>query len=690
MPTYIPRDIDIELHERLSRSAFVLLIGDSTAGKSRSAYEAIKTTLPNHIFIAPRNREALTVAISQAAEENRCVLWLNDLEHYLGLDGITKDKVARILGGSNHHRVILATLRSAEETRLTGGPEGSEETARQAHKLIQETIEQAHPIRLNRLFTATERTRAQQYDWDPRINDALARSGEYGIPEYMSAGPHLLRDWENAWSPNTDPGAPTHPRGAALIAAAIDIHRAGHISPIPRNVLEAVHDHYLTERGGVRLRPEALEEAWSWCLRPRYATTALLQPYSDERIRAFDYLTDSVQRNSPHHNFAPESVVRAILLDCAAQDAESIASTAHFQGRYKLAETGFLIALRERESTLGSEHPDTLASRSNRAAALHGLGRFQEAEAEHRAVVVLRTRVLGAQHPRTLVSRDNHAITLHWLGRFEEAETEYRAVVELQTRILGPDHPNTLSSRSNHAMALQGLGRFEEAEIEHRVVIDLQARTLGPQHPVTLVSRNNHATALYHLGRLEEAEKAHKVVVELRTQTLGPEHPDTLVSRDNHAITLYGLRRFEEAQDEHRAVVELQTRILGPQHPDTLVSRSTRAMALYGLGRFEEAESEYRAVVDIQTRILGPEHPGTLSSRSNRAAALHGLGQLEEAEGEFRAVVSLRSQVLGPHHPDTLVSRSNRAAVLRGLGRTAEADAERSAALGPEVTNRRR
>lgn len=39
-PAYIPRDVDSELRERLAAGGFVLLLGDSTAGKTRAAFEA--------------------------------------------------------------------------------------------------------------------------------------------------------------------------------------------------------------------------------------------------------------------------------------------------------------------------------------------------------------------------------------------------------------------------------------------------------------------------------------------------------------------------------------------------------------------------------------------------------------------------------------------------------------------------
>jgi hypothetical protein len=63
-----------------------MLVGDSTAGKSRAAYEAI-VTLPDHVLIVPNDRDAIATAIFEAVHTRRCVLWLDDLENYLGAGG---------------------------------------------------------------------------------------------------------------------------------------------------------------------------------------------------------------------------------------------------------------------------------------------------------------------------------------------------------------------------------------------------------------------------------------------------------------------------------------------------------------------------------------------------------------------------------------------------------------------------
>jgi membrane protein YdbS with pleckstrin-like domain len=88
VPAYVPRDVDDGLREQLAAGGFVLLVGDSTAGKTRAAFEAIAVTLPGHLLICPADRDAVAVAVTRAAQERQCVLWLDDLERFLGTAGL--------------------------------------------------------------------------------------------------------------------------------------------------------------------------------------------------------------------------------------------------------------------------------------------------------------------------------------------------------------------------------------------------------------------------------------------------------------------------------------------------------------------------------------------------------------------------------------------------------------------------
>jgi len=326
-----------------------------------------------------------------------------------------------------------------------------------------------------------------------------------------------------------------------------EARRAGHNASLPRALLEKVHGHYLAERGGARLRPESLEDAWQWATRARRATTALLQPYGDRHVRVFDYLLDSVQRSSPPEDHVPSIVVRAVLGSCTHVDADSVAAIAYDQGRYDLAVAGWRSAQdgSRRES---HENPATLTSRNNLARALRKLGRLGEAEGEHRAVIRARTRMLDPEHPETLISRDNLANVLRDLGHLEAAEAEHYKVLQILVRVLGPQHPYALFSRDNRAHTLCKLGRYQEAEAEHRAVVRIRSNLLGPEHPDTLTSRDHLANALRFLGRTDEAKAEYRVVLQARSRILGTVHPYTLASRNNLSAMRKELGMLKESE----------------------------------------------------------------------------------------------------------------------------------------------
>jgi hypothetical protein len=99
VPAYVPRDVNAGLRERLAAGGFVLLVGDSAAGKSRAAFEAVAATLPGHLLVCPSGRDAAAVAVARAVQARQSVLWLDDLERYLGTGGLTAAQVGRLTAG---------------------------------------------------------------------------------------------------------------------------------------------------------------------------------------------------------------------------------------------------------------------------------------------------------------------------------------------------------------------------------------------------------------------------------------------------------------------------------------------------------------------------------------------------------------------------------------------------------------
>jgi len=92
------------------------------------------------------------------------------------------------------------------------------------------------------------------------------------------------------------------------------------------------------------------------------------------------------------------------------------------------------------------DHPSTLTSMTNLAAACWDLGKYKEAEALEVQVLETSKRVLGAGHPSTLSSMVNLAQTWKSVERDNEAMALMHNAANLQKEILGSDHPDTILS----------------------------------------------------------------------------------------------------------------------------------------------------------------------------------------------------------------------------------------------------
>ncbi|WP_328716154.1 tetratricopeptide repeat protein [Nocardia salmonicida] len=321
---------------------------------------------------------------------------------------------------------------------------------------------------------------------------------------------------------------------------------------------------------------------------------------------------------------------------------------------------------------LGAEHPNTLTSRSNLAAAYKEVGRANEAIPLYEAVVTDCLRVLGAEHPSTLASRNNLAVVFQEVGRVNEAIALYEAVVTDRVRVLGAEHPDTLTGRSNLAAAYKEVGRVNEAILLCEAVVTDRVRVLGAEHPDTLTGRNNLAAAYKEVGRVNEAIPLYEAVVTDCVRVLGAEHPFTLTSRNNLAVTYKEVGRANEAIPLCEAVVTDCVRVLGAEHPSTLTSRNNLAVTYKEVGRANEAIALYEAVVTDCVRVLGAEHPFTLTSRNNLAVTYKEVGRVNEAIALYEAVLTDRVRVLGAEHPDTLTSRNNLAYAYTEAGRVNE------------------
>ncbi|WP_205797180.1 tetratricopeptide repeat protein [Micromonospora sp. CMU55-4] len=366
-----------------------------------------------------------------------------------------------------------------------------------------------------------------------------------------------------------------------------------------------------------------------------------------------------------------EDVIAAAVAGLGAEHPDTLTSRNNLAAAYRAAgRLGEAIPLYEAtlaacERVLGDEHPDTLMSRNNLAYAYQSAGRLGEAIPLYEATLAVRERVLGDEHPDTLTSRNNLAAAYQAAGRLGEAIPLYEATLAAYERVLGAEHPNTLTSRNNLAVAYRAAGRLGEAIPLYEATLAVRERVLGDEHPDTLMSRNNLAVAYDAAGRLGEAIPLYEATLAVRERVLGDEHPDPLMSRNNLAYAYQSAGRLGEAIPLYEATLAARERVLGDEHPDTLTSRNNLAYAYQAAGRLGEAIPLYEATLAVRERVLGDEHPDTLTSRNNLAYAYQSAGRLGEAIPLYEATLAARERVLGDEHPNTLTSRNNLAAAYR-------------------------
>jgi len=136
---------------------------------------------------------------------------------------------------------------------------------------------------------------------------------------------------------------------------------------------------------------------------------------------------------------------------------------------------------------------------------LQKMGLTAEAETEFRKVLEIRERTMGSDHADTVASKTALGNLLRSTGRNAEAASLLRASLEYRITALGENHPQTNETAWWLALTLSKLGLFGEAEVLFRTVYEWRMREYGPLHPKTLAGVNNFAVALWKAGNPDGA-----------------------------------------------------------------------------------------------------------------------------------------------------------------------------------------
>ncbi len=361
LPEYVPRDVDAAEHgvrakvaAAAERGGFVLLVGGSSVGKTRCAFEAVKALLPDWWLVHPAGPAEVAVL---AETPPRTVVWLDELQRYLdGEHGLTGG-VMRTLLNAPHSVVIIGTLWPDRYTAYTAlpTPGGVDPYARE-----REVLELAAVIRINPEFSPAEQDRARAAAMhDPRLRVALESAG-YGLTQTLAAAPQLVARWQDART--------AAPYAWAVLTAALDVARLGARAPLGADFLRAAAPGYCTSQQQAEAPENWFEQALNYATGKLHGAAAALSPAGARmgEISGYtvaDYLIQQASRERRYER-VPASTWDAVLscLDYPA-DTARLADSAKNRMLYRYAIPLYRHAADAGDENAASKLADLLAGR---------------------------------------------------------------------------------------------------------------------------------------------------------------------------------------------------------------------------------------------------------------------------------------------------------------------------------------
>ncbi|MEU7067302.1 hypothetical protein [Streptomyces sp. NPDC046161] len=329
LPAYVRRDVDCSLRRALATAAegggFLLLSGQSCAGKTRTLYEAVLAVLPDWWVIHPGSAD--TIRDLAAAPTPETVLWLDELQAHLGpASGLSEGTLRTLLHGGT---VIVGTIWTTEYQARVVSPRRAWDSRQDEDRRL---LELAQVFDVADAFTVAENARAQQCAREDRRVRVALDSSDTGFTQVLAAAPDLVRHWESA----------PDPYAKHVITAAVDARRLGVHSPLSDDFLQAAVRGYLKGHRGVAPR-DWFHTSIKYAETPLRGVAQALTPCADGDMEirtghiAADYLLQWAR--GTRRTVCPEDDVwRALIEHCHdPDDLERLARSAELRMRYSHA-----------------------------------------------------------------------------------------------------------------------------------------------------------------------------------------------------------------------------------------------------------------------------------------------------------------------------------------------------------------
>jgi hypothetical protein len=242
VPAWIERDRAGQVRQWLAEAAesggFLLLVGNSSVGKTRLLYEAAREALPDWAILTPDlgDGDLVNTVADATFALPKLVIWLDEIQRFLtgpyldqtpSATAVTAAALRRLLDAPSPV-IVVATMwpEHARELRATD-TDPTSGIQRPRHPAAADLLDQGRRREITvETFSADERNAAAaRAGQDPRLAEALA-GRDYNVTEVLAGAPQLIRRYEQA-----------SPEQKAVLHAAVDARRLGIQAPLTEAML---------------------------------------------------------------------------------------------------------------------------------------------------------------------------------------------------------------------------------------------------------------------------------------------------------------------------------------------------------------------------------------------------------------------------------------------------------------------
>ncbi len=277
------------------------------------------------------------------------------------------------------------------------------------------------------------------------------------------------------------------------------------------------------------------------------------------------------------------------------------------------------------------------------------LGELDRADSLLRMALTERQSKLGLEHPDVARSLVALGLLRADQSRLDEAERLVRDGLAMSRRAARRDPAAVARATTALGLVLENRGSYDPA-----IAVLTEAALLDSTAGLPPVELTQTLTELanchFYAGHYAVSDSLNRRVLALDRALYGERHPHVASDWINLGAIQQEWGHYEVAEREYRRALEIYRGWYGDQHYETAAAMTILSRAIIPQGRISEAIALLRQSLAIRERVYGKRHPLVASTLNELGRVAEQQGRLDEAEAYFRRMADIYKAVYHDHH----------------------------------------